>query len=539
MCFCGMADTDYYKINKLVGTTINNPKFIDLLKIENRKIVKYSIAVNECKVVIGHKEYLVIKDGVIKEFVNEKADTWDAVYFDESWGIKKLYKDMKKTDKSYPKAPKLETGKAVYVTKVVDGLNVDLRYRYTWVNTKNKKYRLELSNYAIRLADKKPKPGKTAPPPIVYKNILGENGSNLKYWICQNFSTRVSPQFIAENFLPIEIKKDYDEDPIFDKGDYYSHHYIAKGDYFLSLDASTLIRLENDTLKGIGFHPNQIQGDIFPGFNASTSYNNLKKMYGELDTYMRDEDEYYIRTKSLEVRFGYGGWDNLFRIVWINQYFSDTKLICSEEFPFKSHMEAYCFEGNCENGYGTKMSKLGVLSTGYWENGEPVDTHVEQYTYSVEKEEHHPSSELKIWLEGLREAEARKEAEWNERINNLEDIPENIKNQLHDNQYYYHELRYTKVEAGKWEHEFFKIPPECHIGVTAITEKDVTIDIEISYEGFIDYNQLENEYYAFARTKQYFADGEYTDAAVRIKIGNSFNSKKKFPVVLYFYKRKR
>ena len=512
----------------LVGTPINNPVFLQMIEENDWEIEKYCFSENKCKIVFRKLKYLQIEDGIITRISSGKFLDWNMQDLPESWNIKKEYKQMRKSDKSYPKKPKDKPGAQVTITKNIGDiiLNVTYKYMYLEINDKLKR-KMIYTHYDLTADRTNENCGKLPEIPQAYKEILGEDGDNLSEWICENFGKDLPESFLKKYFIPIKMVENYDETPYFDRGSYYGYHPIFWGNYYLSFDSSVILRTQGSTLKGIGFYPCLIDCPIFPSIDRKIDFNYLTDIFGDNDTsYMQDENEYFLRTPSLEIMFNFSLYDSL-QFVWINQLFSDEPLIHSNEFPLKDHKNGWCIFGDCVNGEGTYIDKKGRASTGKFYKEIPYGTHNIQYRYGVEKKKFFPnlydtkrtyfSPEQKVHLSKIQ-------------------LPDLHKAALEEYNYFFVEELHQKVteKAGATVH--LRMEGFYQYGIVSITEENTILNMHLIHEGATDRN-LEDPLDQLALLKTTYYYYKDTDAYIHLNVDGDKNPEHEYLVKIFIYKR--
>jgi len=515
----------------LIGTTINNPTLHKLLK-ENKWVVKkYSYADNRCKIAFSNDRYLLIENNVITYIFSDGFVGWHHKIFPKSWGILGDYKQMKKTDKSYPKQPKYKKKYIdnyvdnVWITKEIGNVEVKVNYRYRDVYADYETKRVMTpTTFELRCKGKNTNCGEVPEPPNVYDKILGNNGENLTDWICENFGKPVSADYLASNYLPVSMTKDYDETPRFEDGDYYAYHPILPGQYYLSFDATILLRLENDTLKGIGLYPQLIDREIFPGIDNDISIDYLNDNYGRQDNYMRDDWEYFFRTNSLEIMFHFVPRGHL-KFVWINQLFCDKPLIAFNEFPLKDHKNGRTIVDLCGNYELFHINNKNVISVGNYYNGIPYGTHREYYRYGVEKYAFYPS------LESVKNAYYSPEQK--EKLASII-LPKSFSDTIRSHHFKLDEVRNVKVK-GEYATIYKKLESYYRYLAIAIGEDGFLIRMNMEHYNTIDKSKETEGWYAHVQESKRY-NNELEGRFIIFGTGD-YDFEKEYVVKVYIYKK--
>jgi len=303
------SSVPYYRC--LPGEYLNSPTLLNYIRENNLELEMYSYKNSE-----GCFDNIYVENGRIVKitFEQEMDAEWPKNFFPKDWGIKIPYKAMYKTDTwRYPdwKLDAIDEYKDISITKEVDDIKLDLTYR-----TNYKKHLLKfvtISGNAENCKDCE----KNALPPDIWKRFLGEDGDKLTEWLYQNMGKEFTKEYLDSNFIPVA----------------YSTYSYFKGKYYMSMDGTTLLGLESDTVNSMVFYPQIIPVDVFPSITRSLTSADIKIMYPEIEEKEKDSGHLIMKTQNYIIEFNMQESDSLHSIA-IHLNNDGTDELHQYQFPF-------------------------------------------------------------------------------------------------------------------------------------------------------------------------------------------------------------
>jgi hypothetical protein len=316
----------------LVGDYINSPTLINYMKQNNLELGMYNFL--DSKGYIG--DNIIVKNGKVDHIYLKREATkdWPPNLIPQEWNIKTPYKKMYSTDKSYPRPPKNKYS-GVKISKPIDSLNIELQY-----GSKSNKhgFKQALDEVWIR-GDASYCTGciSNIPPPNIWKNFIGENGDGLCTWLCEDMGKALPYDYIENNFIPIKTITETDSCPeynhIYPYKSFYDIHPFLSGKYFMSIDGTTIIRIDKGVVKSLVFFPQLIPVQVLPSINKNYIAKYVKSMYPELYNNEKEEGYYVLHTSNFQIDFNFQESSNL-RSICINLREDKTSGGSIKQFPF-------------------------------------------------------------------------------------------------------------------------------------------------------------------------------------------------------------
>jgi hypothetical protein len=284
----------------LPGDYLNSPTLHQLAEQYDYKFLMYDFLDSD----IDFAGNVSIINGKVDHIkIKRMYGKWSESEFPATWGIKTNYKDMAKTDKSLRKPREYDIFERIHVKKEIDSLEINLTYGVSYYEDPDDwqmQWNQKLSEVCIT--------GNAAysegcifcdPPPQVWKTFIGEEGGKLCEWLCDNMGKAMQEGFVEDNFVPVTYYEHFDETPVFGYGQdnyFFTGSTFLPGDYFMSHDGTTVIRLEQGIVRSLIFYPQIIPVDVLPSIDKSYRENDLLSMYPEIEEFYESKEEVHYCT---------------------------------------------------------------------------------------------------------------------------------------------------------------------------------------------------------------------------------------------------
>jgi len=322
----------------LAGDYLNSPALNSWVKQNDQGIHMYNFLESK-----GHiDETIWIEKGKIVYILLDREENGLLLRenpFPEEWGIKTPYKAMYAKNKSFPKPKSKEEFERIHVRKYIDSLEISLEYGVSTYDYEDELFKWDQGLNSARIfGNAAYSEGCTVcdPPPPVWQDFIGEDGDQLCEWLCQNMGKPMDPVYIDNNFIPVIPRQSKKECPDNDYGynrDYYDFHPYLPGDYYMSHDATMVIRIDQGAIRSLIFFPQLIPVRVLPSIDKTYHESDLLSMYPEMQEYEEERSYCTLQTSHFKFEFNLQMYNRL-RSICIHLNDDRTDGGDPDQFPF-------------------------------------------------------------------------------------------------------------------------------------------------------------------------------------------------------------